>query len=458
MKARISSMNTKYYRSIRAPRPLALVAAGVLASVLWIAPITGHAQEAAAQPAPAAVQQRAELTLTPAQAAELALCNSLQLQRDAQTVEQAQARLKQAQALWKSTAQASAAANYAAPTKGVLDSFTELLSVSLRKPLYTGHRLETQTALARRNIEAAAALAPITATQTALAAQTLAYNIMRLDMLANVSSQRATAVAEHLRIARAMEAAGAVPQFEVVQAETELARAKGDIIAAQTATQQARAELINLLVLPQTSVLTVQEGVPLAQPEGTLTDLVDRGWTRRPEMTLAERQLQAAKAALEVVRQSTNAQVDLVARINQQNAAITTESLNWALGLSITKSLSDGGLRRAQEQEQTSRIADTKLAIETLKQDIALEITQSSLAVTQAREQLKVAEAGEVNAHERLRMAELRFAAGLSIGIEVLDAQTSLATAQAATVNARYDLQTSVVHLRQAVGDLTAQV
>lgn len=450
-------MYSKYHQATKSPRPLALVTVGVLAAIVWISPIAVQAQEAAAPPAPAAVQQPAELILTPAQAADLALRNSLQLQRDAQTLEQARARLKQAQVLGKATTAASAAANYAAPTKGILDSFTELISISLRKPLYTGRRLETQTELARRNIEVAAALAPITATQTALTAQSLVYNILRLDLLASVASQRATAVAEHLRITRAMEASGAVPQFEVVQAETELARAKGDIIGAQTSTQQARAELAKLLVLPQTSVLKVQEGVPLKQPEGDLTALVERGWSRRPEMTLAERQLQATRAALEVVRQSKNAQVDLVARLNQQNATNTTEPFNWGVGIAVTKQLTDGGLQRALEQEQESVIADTRLAVETLKQDIALEITQASLAVTEAREQLVVAEAGEVNARERLRMAELRFAAGLSIGIEVLDAQTALATAQAATVNARYDLQTSIVRLRQAVGDLAAE-
>lgn len=423
---------------------------GMLACLLWAA--TGAARAQEAQPA-AAAQPSADLTLTPAQAAELALRNSLQLQRDARSVEQAEARLRQAQTIGKTTTAASASLTHRAPVKNT-KPFNEILSVALSKPLYTGRRLETQTALAQRGIEAASARAAVTASETALAARTLAYNILRLDMLANVTNQRATAVAEHLRITKAMEAAGTVPNFDVVQAETELAAARGDIIAAQTAAQQARAALVNLLVLPQTTVLTVEEGVPLQQPDGSLTDLLTLGWDKRPEMTLAERQLTVAEAGLEVIRQSTNPSLNLVAQVNQQTVTAVNEPLNWVLGLSWTKPLSDGGLRRAQEQEQAAAIADTKLQIESLKQDIALEIKHALLAVDEAREQLKVAEAGEVNARERLRMAEVRFAAGLSIGIEVLDAQTALAAAQAATVNARYDLQTSVVQLRKAIGDL----
>lgn len=445
-------MNNDYSQMPKAMVSHALLAA-VLACLLWAATGVALAQEVQPAEPAAAAQAPAELTLTPAQAAELALRNSLQLQRDAKSVEQAEARLKQAQTIGKTTTAASATLTHRAPVKNT-KPFNEILSVALSKPLYTGHRLETRTALAQRGIEAASARAAVTASETALVARTLAYNILRLDMLASVTNQRATAVAEHLRITKAMEAAGTVPNFEVVQAETELAAAKGDIIAAQTAALQARAALANLLVLPQTTVLNVEEGVPLQQPDGSLTDLLTLGWDKRPEMTLAERQLTVAQANLEVIRQSTNPSLNLVAQVNQQTVTAVNEPLNWVLGLSWTKPLSDGGLRRAQEQEQQAVIADAKLQIESLRQDISLEIKHALLAVDEAREQLKVAEAGEVNARERLRMADVRFAAGLSIGIEVLDAQTALAAAQAATVNARYDLQTSVVDLLRAVGGL----
>jgi len=210
-------------------------------------------------------------------------------------------------------------------------------------------------------------------------------------------------------------------------------------------------------VLPQTCALSVQEGVPLPEPEGNLTDLIARGLAQRPELALAERQLKVAEANLELTRQSANPRLDMVAQLNQQTQTSAAEPVNWVVGLSLTKPLSDGGLRRAQVAEQAAVVADVKLQIEDLKQQIALEINEAFLALRQAREQLTVAEAGEVNARERLRMAEVRYAAGLSIGVEVLDAQTAFAAAQTATVNARYDVQTSVVRLRKAVGDLDSR-
>jgi len=183
----------------------------MLTCFLGLAALPARAEESPA-PAPTA------LTLTPADAADLALRNSLQLQRDAKALEQAEARLRQARALGKFTSQASASASLAMPTTPYVDNFNHQFCVSLSKPVYTGHRLELQSALARRGIEAASARAAVTASETAQAARTLCYNILRLDMLANVANQRATAVAEHLRITRAMETEGTVPLFEVVQA------------------------------------------------------------------------------------------------------------------------------------------------------------------------------------------------------------------------------------------------
>ena len=406
--------------------------------------------------APTTDQTPAALTLTPAEAAALALRNSLQLRRHATSVQQAEARLRQAQTQSNATTSASAYSSWTTPTPAAIRSLTEGITVTLTKPLYTGRRVQTQTELARRNVDVAGAQAPVTASDLTLNAYQQIYNILRLEQLAGVSSQDATTVAEHLRVTKAMEAQGTVANFEVVQAETRLAQAKGDIISAQTRVQQAYAELARLLTLPQTTQLTAREGVPLPVPDATLTDLLTRAWGQRPEMALAERELRAAEASLRVIHHSTDVQVNLVASANQETASMASEPVNVGVSVSLTKPLSDGGLRRAQEQEQQAAIDDVKLQIDSIKNDISLNVRQAILSVAEAREQLRVAEAGETNAREQLRLAQIRYAAGLTTGVEVLDAETALASAETSTVNARYDLQTAVVELHQAVGDLTA--
>ncbi len=49
-------------------------------------------------------------------------------------------------------------------------------------------------------------------------------------------------------------------------------------------------------------------------------------------------------------------------------------------------------------------------------------------------------------------MAGVRYAAGVTPGIEVLDAQTALATSQAAQINANYDLHLALIRIYYALG------
>jgi outer membrane protein TolC len=243
-----------------------------------------------------------------------------------------------------------------------------------------------------------------------------------------------------------------VAKFEVVQAEAELAKAKGDVIAAQVAVELGKGELRDALALPQTTVIELAEGVPPQIPAGDLPKLVDAAWLGRPEIRLAEASVRASEASLRLLRQSRNLSVDASAQVTNQNATATTVSQSWIVAVTATKPLFDGGLEAAERREQLSKIREAKIGVEQKKQQVALDVVQQYLAVGQAQEQLKVAEAGEVNARERLRIAKVRYESAVALGIEVLDAQTALAAAEAATINARSDLQMATARLRSALG------
>jgi len=54
-------------------------------------------------------------------------------------------------------------------------------------------------------------------------------------------------------------------------------------------------------------------------------------------------------------------------------------------------------------------------------------------------------------------MGQLRYREGLTAGIEVLDAETALAAAEANLVNAQYDLSLAIARLRSAMGIVDAE-
>jgi outer membrane protein len=87
-----------------------------------------------------------------------------------------------------------------------------------------------------------------------------------------------------------------------------------------------------------------------------------------------------------------------------------------------------------------------------LRQRIRLELEQARLAVRAARATLEADGEVVVNARERLRLAEGRYAAGLGSGLELDDAQVAVTNAAAQEVKARFSLAAARAQLARALG------
>lgn len=325
-------------------------------------------------------------------------------------------------------------------------------SLEATVPLYLGGRGKYAVASARAGIEAAEQDVQAQTIQLGLGAGLAAYRILRLQQLVIVSEQRVTAVAEHLRIAQAMFEAGTVPRFEVVQAETELARARGDVIHARTAVANQEALLRQLLVVPQDTELKLTEGVPMPMPEGDRYALIEKGLRERPEIPALQARIRSREAGVRLARANRDISLALTGHLNNQTQTSALKAVSWDVSLGLTVPLYQGDETKGRVEQAESRLATECLNLERTQQQIALQVTQASLAVQDAQESLTVAEQGEREARDRLNIAQVRFSNGVSLGVEVLDAQVALASAQTAVINARYDLQVATMALWGAIG------
>ncbi len=408
--------------------------------------------------------QEEVLRLTPDQAAELALANSLELQIDAQSLEEAYARVRQAYAsdnlqiaLEGRYVRMGPVSGFELPPElgGGKMSFgsTEQSSGSLKiiKPLYTGHRVERQARAARSAVEATRYGQDITRLALSRAAHEAAYGVLLTGQLSEVAEELVTSNQEHLRIAQAMLEAGVVPRFEVVQAQTELSKARGQLISTQTEVELAKAGLRRVLTVPQTTEVEVADSPAPELPEGTLPELIQTAWENRPEIAAAKAGIAAAKAGVQLALATKNLSVNLAGQVSRETETSMSKPTSWNVAVAVTKPLHDGGIERSLTQEAMAKLRSAQLQEEIARQQIALGITQEYVSVAEARQQVEVAEQGVTEAEERLRIARVRFTAGVTVGVEVIDSQTALAAAQAALINARYDLRLATMRLHNSL-------
>ncbi len=426
-----------------------------------------------------------EIVLTPETAARWAVVRNTQVRVQQESVPEAEGQLQQAEAGDDLTVSVSASATRMGPVSSVTlpggdggddaggggtDGGDEepasfevtpdqsyQATVSATKPLWTGGRTRIGEDLAREGIEAARWGIEVSRLSVAQAARTTGYGVLRSIQLAGVAAAQVTALAEHVRNAVAMEEAGVGPDFDVVQARTELAQAREQRISAQTGVEQVKAQLRQILTLAQDTAVQVQEAPPPEMPEGDLPELIDIAQANRPEMRTAETSLRMARLNRRLAGQENAPTVALSGQYTRQTAAgFTGDEYSWQISLMAEKPIFDGGVKRGKVTSADARVRQARLRVEDTREQIALEVVQAYLSVQEAEEKIQTAEQGLVEARERRRMAQLRYREGLAAGIEVIDADTALAAAEASLVNAQYDRHLAVTELRTAMGIVTA--
>ena len=102
----------------------------------------------------------------------------------------------------------------------------------------------------------------------------------------------------------------------------------------------------------------------------------------------------------------------------------------WTLAVAASMNLFDSGRSRAQIRQAQHTLQQIQAFTEQLRQNVGLEVKQAYLNINTAREQMRSAEAQLTAANEALRIAQVRYQAGVSTTVEVIDAQ--LARQQAA--------------------------
>jgi NodT family efflux transporter outer membrane factor (OMF) lipoprotein len=259
-----------------------------------------------------------------------------------------------------------------------------------------------------------------------------------------------------LRITRNRYDAGIVARTDVLQAETQLANTRADLLGLERSRAQfehAIAVLVgkapaNFSLPPQPKWSAKVPQIPAELPSTLLQ--------RRPDIASVERRVAQANAQVGIARAGLYPSFGLNGSIGSSAASIgdlfNASSLVWSLGASLAQTLFDAGATRA-------RIAGQKAALE----EASARYRQVALSAFQDVEDqlvaLRVLQQQQVLRQQATRAADLveqqvlnRYEAGQVNYTEVITAQVSAANARRALVQAQIDRQLAAVALIQALG------
>jgi outer membrane protein len=284
--------------------------------------------------------------------------------------------------------------------------------------------------------------------------------VARADEFVRVAEEALRNAQERLRLIRAQVDAGVAAQFDLLRAETAVAQAEQAVLNARNQRELAAAALNNLLGRDLNTPVQVVKPERLPDPElPALETLTQQAYANRPELIAAQRGIELAQVGITSARRSLLPNIVLTgqADFNFNTSPFNPRRETYTGVAVLSVPIWDGGIARAREAQARDDLEIAQLRLKQAQEGIALEVRQAYLTLQDAQKRLEVARKGLEQATEALRLARVRFEAGVSPQLEISDAELAFTQAQTNLVNAQFDYLDAYAALLRAIGAIDEQ-
>ncbi|OUL30199.1 TolC family protein [Nostoc sp. 106C] len=280
------------------------------------------------------------------------------------------------------------------------------------------------------------------------------YNLQQRDEEVRIAQAAVTNAQASLRDAEALERAGVGTRFDVLRSQVNLANSQQDLTNAVSQQQIARRQLAARLSLPQSVNISAADPVRLAGLwNQSLEQSIVLAFQNRPDLqqqlaqrNINEQQRRQALAAL-------GPQVSLVAAYNlfdQFNDDISVTD-GYSVGVRATLNLFDGGAARARAAQARANIAIAETQFADLRNQIRFQVEQAYSTQQSNLQNVQTANTALEQAREALRLARLRFQAGVGTQTDVINSENDLTRAEGNRIRAILDYNRALSQLQRFV-------
>lgn len=336
-------------------------------------------------------------------------------------------------------------------------STTLTSGINLNYNLYTGGRTQAQIRIAEEQIKFNQLDFERIKEETRLNVSTDYYRLQSADAEVGIQQQAVIDASQSLRDAELLEEAGLGTRFDVLRAKVNLADANQKLIRAIADQKVARRQLTKRLSLgEQVEVFAADKILIRNQWTCSLEESIIKSYRNRSELEqfLVQNTIEEQQEIIESA--DIKPQVNFFA--NYDFLGVLDDDLSPAdgfqLGVNLQWTLFDGGRAKARSEQNLidQNIAQTNFADQRNKVRFEVEEAYYNLEANQQNIQSTVN--AVLLAEESLRLARLRFGAGVGTQTDVINSQTELTTARGNLLRAITDYNLSFATLERAVSNL----
>ena len=277
----------------------------------------------------------------------------------------------------------------------------------------------------------------------------LYYGVAALQELTVVQDRQVVLTKERERDSRVRFEAGTGTKVGLLRAEIDRAQAEEDLKRAQIEFQRARLALAAALDRPDDFDIVIPQGPPA--PTGT--NLEQQALDLRPDVKAAAENLELAYGQrLQLYMQYLPSIGAFGAYNYASTSTFNPNAFTWQVGLGLTWTIFDGGLREASIREATAKILEadafkrqTDLRAVTRVKEAQLDLQGAVANRAKARERTTLAQ-------ENARLVDVAYKAGAATYLESTDSVQTLRQAEVNLVAESLNVDLATLKLLNAVG------
>lgn len=248
---------------------------------------------------------------------------------------------------------------------------------------------------------------------------------------------------------------GVVAQVDVDRSEVQMLTQKQRLVSLQNDLAKQKINLARLTGLPPTDQYEIADVAPFAaSPAVTVEQALQQALAQRSDLKAAEAQIRAAERTVAAARAERLPSLAL----NGDYGVIGTNPAQSHGTFSVSGTLRlplwQGGKVEGDIEQANAAAGQRRAESDDLKRQIEADVRNAFLDLEAAASQVEVAQRNvEVN-KETLELTRQKFAAGVTDNVEVVQAQSSLASADLDFINSVFAHNLAKLSLARATGTL----
>ena len=277
----------------------------------------------------------------------------------------------------------------------------------------------------------------------------LYYGVASLQELSAVQERQVILTKERERDSRVRFEAGTGTKVGLLRAEIDRAQAEEDLKRSQIDFQRARLALATALDRNDDFDIVI----PTAPQQPTGSNLEQQALDLRPDVKAAAEALDLAQGERTRIYMQYLPSIGAFGAYNYASTStFNPNAFSWQVGLGLTWTILDGGLREASIREQTARIAEADAFKRLVELKAVNRVKEAQLDVQGAVANRAKARERTGLAQENARLVDVAYKAGAATYLESTDSLQTLRQAEVGLVAESLNVDLATLKLLNAVG------